>query len=145
MTDYPSARRGDYDVFHAARARWRDNDVYGHMNNAVYYEYFDTAVNEWLISSGALAVPDGPVVGLVAETSCKYLSSVGFPQKLDIGVSVTRLGRSSVIYGLALFAEGEDEAAALCRFVHVYVDAETRRPTALPAAMRDRLQTLILK
>lgn len=142
MTDFPPSERSAYPVFQSMTTRWRDDDVYGHMNNVVYYEYFDTAVNRWLIESGALKVPNGPVVGLVAETSCRYLASVGFPDALDIGLSALRVGRSSVVYGLGLFRAGSAEAAALCRYVHVYVDAENRRPTALPDDMRVRLEAL---
>lgn len=139
---YPDPARAAYPVIRSAPTRWRDNDVYGHMNNAVFYEYFDTAVNRWLIESGALAAPDGPVVGLVAETSCRYLSSVGFPGALDVGLSTIRVGKSSVVYGLALFAADAAEAAAVCRYAHVYVDAATRRPTPLPESMRRVLAAL---
>lgn len=145
MTDFPPSERAAYPVFQSMTTRWRDDDVYGHMNNGVYYEYFDTAVNRWLIESDALEVPNGPVVGLVAETSCRYLASVGFPDKLDIGLSALRVGRSSVVYGLGLFRSGEAGAAALCRYVHVYVDAENRRPKPLPETMRARLQALTPK
>lgn len=139
MTDYPPAERAAYPVIHEAATRWRDDDVYGHMNNVVYYEYFDTTVNRWLSESGALQVPNGPQIGLVAETSCKYLSGVGFPDALEIGLAALRVGRTSVVYGLGLFRRGEGTAAALCRYVHVYVDAATRRPEPLPAAMREAL------
>ena len=142
MTDFPPPDRAAYPVFQSMTTRWRDDDVYGHMNNVVYYEYFDTAVNRWLIESGALEVPKGPVVGLVAETSCRYLASVGFPDTLDIGLSALRVGRSSVVYGLGLFRAGLADPAALCRYVHVYVDAETRRPTPLPETMRAQLEAL---
>ena len=142
MTDYPPQNRAAYPVFHRLMTRWRDDDVYGHMNNVVYYEYFDTAVNRWLVESGALEVPNGPVVGLVAETSCKYLSSVGFPDELEIGLSTLRVGTSSVIYGLGLFRAGEPEASALCRYVHVYVGATSRRPESLPERMREALVDL---
>ena len=145
MTDYPSAERAAYPVSHRLQTRWRDDDVYGHMNNVVYYEYFDTAVNRWLVESGALRVPDGPVVGLVAETSCKYLASVGFPDELEIGLSTMRVGSSSVIYGLGLFRAGEARASALCRYVHVYVGSVKRRPEPLPESMREALSALAPK
>jgi acyl-CoA thioester hydrolase len=131
--------REAFPVRYASATRWRDDDVYGHMNNVVYYEYFDTAVNRWLRESGALDVPRGPVVGLVAETSCRYFASVGFPDPVETGLSVARIGRTSVVYALALFGR-EAEAAAACRYVHVYVDAATRRPTPLPDAMRSLLE-----
>jgi acyl-CoA thioester hydrolase len=133
--------RAAFPVRYATPTRWRDDDVYGHMNNVVYYEYFDTAVNRWLVESGALAVPRGPVVGLVAETSCRYFAPLGFPDPVETGLSVARIGRSSVVYGLALFGPAP-LAAAVCRYVHVYVDAETRRPTPLPETLRSRLETI---
>lgn len=128
--------------------RWRDNDAYGHMNNVVYYEYFDSAVNRWLIEAGALAAPgpDAPpdrVIGVVAETACRFFAPVGFPETVETGLAVARIGRSAVTYRLALWG-GEAQAAAVCRYVHVYVDAATRRPVALPAPLRaalERLQT----
>lgn len=142
MDEFPPEARAAYTHFDPATTRWRDDDVYGHMNNTVYYEYFDTTVNRWLIASGALEVPHGPVVGLVAETRCRYLSSVGFPARLEIGLRAERVGRTSVVYGLALFSEGAATAAALCRYVHVYVGAQDRRPTPLPAPLRAALAGL---
>lgn len=139
---YPEPLRNAYPVFHKMPTRWRDNDVYGHMNNVVYGEYYDFVVNCWMVESGALDVPHSPVVGLVAETSYKYLASVGFPDVLEIGLTTLRVGRSSVIYGLGLFREDASEAAGLCRFAHVYVDAKTRRPTPLPDSLREALAGL---
>ena len=140
--DFPPPTRDAYPVILPMTTRWRDNDVYGHMNNVVYYEYFDTAVNQWLAASGALPVPKGPVVGLLAESACRFLKAVGFPERLEIGLSTLRVGRSSVTYGLAMFRIGEDAPAALCRYVHVYVGAEDHRPTAIPDAMREKLGAL---
>lgn len=142
MDTYPKPARSAFPVIRPATTRWRDNDVYGHMNNVVYGEYFDTAVNQWLIRSGGLDVPGGPVVGLVAETSTRYLASVGYPDDLELGLSALRVGTSSVVYGLGLFLAGAEDAAALCRFVHVYVDSETRRPTPLPESFRSALEAL---
>lgn len=142
MTDFPPSDRSAYRAFTPMTTRWRDNDAYGHVNNAYYYEFFDTAVNQWLMSAEALDVPNGPVIGLVAETGCKFLSSVSYPQRIEIGLTTLRVGRSSVIYGMGLFVEKSNEAAALCRFVHVYVDQDTRRPTPLPAAMVGKLAQL---
>lgn len=142
MTEYPSTARAAFPVILPMTTRWRDNDMYGHMNNVVYYEYFDTAVNQWLAASGALDVPNGPLVGLVAESSCRFLSGVGYPEPLDIGLSTLRIGRSSVVYGLGLFARGAAEASAVCRYAHVYVDAETRRPAALPDDMKSILESV---
>jgi len=134
-------RRESFPVRTVTPTRWRDDDVYGHMNNVVYYEYFDTAVNRWLVETGALPVPHGPVIGLVAETACRYFLPVGFPQPVETGLAVARVGRTSLTYSLALFG-AEDAAAAVCRYVHVYVDAATRRPTPLPDALRAAAQAV---
>ncbi|MFV0473872.1 MAG: acyl-CoA thioesterase [Pikeienuella sp.] len=142
MNDYPEAVRAAYPVLHRIPTRWNDNDVYGHMNNVVYYEYVDTVVNRWLIESGALDIPGGPVVGLVAESQCRFMASLGFPDMLEIGLCALRVGRTSVTYGIALFREGVAEPAALCRYVHVYVDAASRRPTPLPDSFREALEGL---
>ena len=139
MTDFPAADRAAYPLFQTMTTRWRDNDVYGHMNNVVYYEYFDTAVNKWLAESGALPVPGGAQVGLLAESGCRFLHAVGYPETLEIGLGVLRVGSSSVVYGLGLFRQGATEAAALCRYVHVYVDAESHRPVPIPDGMRAKL------
>ncbi len=140
MTDFPAAERNAFQVFYPMTTRWRDNDVYGHINNAYYYEFFDTAVNQWLLRNNALDLPHGPVVGLVAETACRFLSSVSYPQQLEVGVTTLRVGTSSVIFGLGLFVEKANEAAALCRFVHVYVDQDSRRPTPIPETMKEKLR-----
>jgi len=122
--------------------RWRDNDVYGHLNNAVFYEYVDSVVNGWLISSGALAVPAGPVICLVAETGCTFHASLGFPGTVEAGLRLERLGRTSITYGIGLFAADAATAAAAARFVHVCVDRETRRPQPVPARLRQALAAL---
>lgn len=145
QSDFPSPDRAAYPVITPMTTRWNDNDVYGHMNNVVYYEYFDSAVNQWLSESGALPVPGGDLIGLVAETGCKYLHGVSYPEPLEIGLSTIRIGRSSVTYGLAMFKKGAPQAAAICRFVHVYVGAETRRPQALPEPMRAQLMKIAHK
>jgi acyl-CoA thioester hydrolase len=123
-------------------SRWRDNDVYAHMNNAVFYEYVDSVVNAWLIGTGALRIPGGPVICLVAETGCRYFASLGFPAPVEAGLALERAGTTSIAYRVGLFAPDADEAAALARFVHVCVDAETRRPTPVPEALRSALETL---
>jgi acyl-CoA thioester hydrolase len=138
----PRARRVDYALFETFLTRWRDNDVYGHLNNAVYYEYVDTIVNRWLIRSGALDVLDGAVVGLVVETGCTFHASLGFPEPVEAGLRVDRIGRSSVTYGIGLFAAGESLAAAEARFTHVCVDRDSRRPVSVPAQLRAALETL---
>jgi acyl-CoA thioester hydrolase len=145
MTDFPSADRIAYPVIIPMTTRWNDNDVYGHMNNATYYEYFDSAVNQWLTESGTLSVPGGDLIGLVAETGCKYLHGVGYPEPLEIGLSTLRIGRSSVTYGLGMFKKGAADAAAACRFVHVYVGAQSRRPQPLPDHMRVMLSKIAIR
>lgn len=122
--------------------RWSDNDAYGHVNNAIYYHWFDTAVNNWLIAAGLLDVAHGDPIGLVVETQCRYARSVSYPEPVAIGVALDRLGTSSVTYRLGAFTAGAHDAAAEAVFTHVYVDRATRRPVPLPAAWRERLKTL---
>jgi acyl-CoA thioester hydrolase len=148
MTDTANARptpapRSLFRHFETIATRWMDNDAYGHINNVVYYSYFDTVVNRYLIEAGALDIERSPVIGLVVETHCNYFASIAFPQKVEAGLRVSRLGSSSVRYEIGLFAEGESLAAACGHFVHVYVDRETRRPVALPAPLQRALQGLL--
>lgn len=134
--------RDDYRHFLPISTRWMDNDVYGHLNNVVYYSYFDTVVNEYLIARGALDFHAGEVIGLVVETHCNYFASLAFPQQVDAGLRVAHMGSSSVRYEIGLFARGERQTAARGHFVHVYVDRATRRPAALPAQLVAALQLL---
>lgn len=134
--------RDAYRHFVRFASRWRDNDVYGHMNNAVYHEYVDTLVNGWLVASGALAVPEGPVICLVAESGCVFHAGLGFPAPVEAGLRLERLGRSSVTYGIGLFAAGAEAEAATARFVHVCVDRDTRRPVPVPETLRRALAAL---
>jgi acyl-CoA thioester hydrolase len=122
--------------------RWMDNDAYGHVNNVVYYSFFDTAVNETLIRAGLLDVEKSPVFGLVVETGCKFFASLSFPNRIDAGVRVAKLGTSSVRYEIGLFDEASEIAAAEGHFVHVYVDRETRKPHPIPEATRAFLSLL---
>jgi acyl-CoA thioester hydrolase len=138
----PAPRRADYPHFQAIPTRWMDNDAYGHVNNVTYYSYFDTVVNEHLIRQGGLDIAASPVVGLVAETSCTFRKPLTFPERIDAGLRVTRIGTSSVVYEIGLFRAGDDEAAAVGRFVHVWVDRATQRPRAVPAAIRAALAPL---
>lgn len=138
-------KRSDFEHFHTITTRWMDNDAYGHVNNVVYYSWFDTVVNEFLITNGALDIEHSPVIGLVIETQCNYFASVAFPERIAAGLSVTKLGNSSVRYEVGIFREGEDAASAQGHFVHVYVDRETRKPSAIPADMRALLQTIEVK
>jgi acyl-CoA thioester hydrolase len=122
--------------------RWMDNDVYGHVNNVVYYSFFDTVVNRYLIESGALDIHHGTVVGLVVETQCNFFAPLAFPQMIDAGLRVARIGNSSVRYEIGLFAAGAPLCAARGHFVHVYVERATQRPTALPEPLLRALQRL---
>ena len=134
--------RSLYKAFRAIGTRWMDNDVYGHVNNVVYYSWFDTAVNAWLIERGALDIHQGDTIGLVIETQCNYFSPLAFPQVVEAGIRVARLGNSSVRYEVGLFAQGAELAAAQGHFVHVYVDRQTRTPVPLPLKLRTVLETL---
>ena len=124
--------------------RWADNDVYGHINNAAYYGFFDTAVNAWLIERGLLDPSASAAIGLVVETGCRYHAALAFPETIEAALRVERLGNSSVRYALALFSEGQEQAAADGWFVHVYVDRQTRRPVSIPDAVRTALESLIV-
>ncbi|MDO9030891.1 MAG: thioesterase family protein [Hydrogenophaga sp.] len=140
----PQARpRSHYRVFRTIGTRWMDNDVYGHVNNVVYYSWFDTAVNGWLIEQGALDIHGGEVIGLVIETHCNYFAPLAFPQTVHAGLRVAHLGSSSVRYEVGLFAEDGEMAAACGHFVHVYVDRHTRRPVPLPTALKTVLETIL--
>ncbi len=134
--------RDDFSHFQTVPTRWMDNDVYGHVNNVVYYAYFDSAVNSYLIAQGVLRL-DGPVIGLVVETGCNYFSSVKFPDVLQIGLRVASIGKSSVRYELGVFLENEPLASANGHFIHVYVDSSTRRPVSLPDDWRQALLPLM--
>lgn len=134
--------RRDYLHFHPITTRWMDNDVYGHVNNVVYYSWFDTVVNQFLVAGGMLDIEHSPVIGLVIETQCNYFASVAFPQRVTAGLRVAKLGNSSVRYEVGIFREDEDSAAAQGHFVHVYVDRASRRPHPLPEPMRALLQSI---
>jgi acyl-CoA thioester hydrolase len=136
--------RADFPVLRPQHTRWHDDDTYGHVNNVVYYAYFDTAVNGYLIEASETDIRILSAIGIVAETACRYLRPVGFPDRLEVGLAVARLGRSSVSYQLAVFRDGENEPAAVGRFVHVYVDRATRRPVAVPDVIRQVLEPLIV-
>ena len=135
--------RSAYPHFGRISTRWSDNDVYGHVNNVVYYSWFDTAVNRYLIESGALDIEQGAVIGLVVETQCHYFAPLAFPRDVDAGIRVAHRGRSSVRYEVGLFGAGQDRCAARGHFIHVYVDRATRRPVGeLPPELRAALRSL---
>ena len=135
-------RLADYPHAQPITTRWMDNDAYGHVNNVVYFSYFDTVVNTYLIGRGALDIQASRVIGLVVETGCQYLAPLTYPEQVTAGLRVAHLGRSSVRYEIALFGEGAHTAAAQGHFVHVYVDRDTRRPVDLPPALRQALEPL---
>ncbi|MGI8632983.1 MAG: acyl-CoA thioesterase [Solirubrobacterales bacterium] len=134
--------RADYLHIHPLSTRWNDNDVYGHVNNVEYYAFFDTVINSWLISQGGLDIHGGDVIGLCVESHCAYREAISFPETIEVGLRVGHLGTSSVRYELGIFRAGAEEAGADGWFVHVFVDAETRRPVEMPARLRDALERL---
>jgi acyl-CoA thioester hydrolase len=135
-------KRCDYKYFHTITTRWMDNDIYGHVNNVIYYSWFDTAVNQFLIVNDALDIEHSPVIGLVIETQCNYFAPLAFPDRITIGIRVAKLGNSSVRYEVGVFREDEEEVAAQGHFVHVYVSRDTRRPVPIPDNMRALLQSI---
>jgi acyl-CoA thioester hydrolase len=143
MTKRQPDTRADYVHFSRITTRWMDNDVYGHVNNVVYYSYFDTVVNKFLIDGECLDIERSDIVGLVIETQCQYFRSITFPDTVDAGIRVTKLGTSSVRYEVGLFRNDDETAAAQGYFVHVYVDRETNRPSSIPDAVRKLLSTLM--
>jgi acyl-CoA thioester hydrolase len=145
MAERPAPHRlADYPHKQSITTRWMDNDAYGHVNNVVYYSYFDTAVNTYLIERGALEIGRSPVIGLTVETGCRYLAPLTYPETITAGLRVAHIGRSSVRYEIAIFSEGAEAAAAQGHFVHVYVDRETRRPVDLPPALRAALEPILV-
>ncbi len=135
-------KRADFAVFRPMATRWMDNDVYGHVNNVVYYSYFDTAVNGWLIDATGTDIRRLPQIGLVVETSCQFLQSLSFPEPLDVGIALERLGNSSIVYRIGIFKAAATQPAAVGRFVHVYVDAVSRQSVPVPDVIRAALRLL---
>ena len=136
--------RAAYRHFLAIPTRWMDNDVYGHVNNVVYYSYFDTVINEYLIREGGLDIANGAVIGLAIETFCQFHRELTFPEVIDAGLRVGKIGNTSVRYEIGLFRQGEDEPAATGHFVHVFVDRRTRKPTPFPPGIRACLEKLVI-
>ncbi len=143
MPGRTSDTRADYPHFLAIPTRWMDNDLYGHVNNVVYYSYFDTVINEYLIRAGGLDIHDGPVVGVCAESLCNFRDSFSFPETVEAGLRVGHLGRRSVRYEIGLFKRGSDQAAAEGHFVHVFVDRSAMTPVAIPEAIKAALARLV--
>jgi acyl-CoA thioester hydrolase len=134
--------RSDYKHFHTITTRWMDNDSYGHVNNVIYYSWFDTAVNQFLIANGVLDIEQSPVIGLVIETQCNYFAPVAFPDRITIGIRIVKLRNSSVRYEVGVFREDEEDVVAQGHFVHVYVSRDSRRPVAIPDNIRTVLQSI---
>jgi len=135
--------REAYGWFMTCPTRWADNDAYGHVNNTVYYEWFDTAVNAWLVEAGLLDIERGDPIGLVVETGCSYFSPLSFPGDVEVGIAIERLGTSSVTYLIGIFGAGSAQPSAQGQFTHVYVGREARKPEPLPSQWRAKLETLI--
>jgi acyl-CoA thioester hydrolase len=144
MTKPAPDTRDRYRHFRLITTRWMDNDAYQHVNNVVYYSYFDTVVNQYLIERGALDIVSSPVIGLVVETKCNYFSPLTFPETVHAGLRVAKLGTSSVRYEVGLFRNDDPLAAAQGHFVHVYVERATNKPAALPAELRAALEPLVI-
>ena len=144
MSTRTVGRRADYKHFRLIPTRWIDNDFYGHVNNVVYYAYFDTILNRYLVDEGGLDFRHGPVIGLTVETMCRFHRSFAYPETIDAAMRVGKLGTSSVRYEIGLFGEGEDDARAEGHFVHVFVDRVTQRPVPIPASIRAALERVVV-
>jgi acyl-CoA thioester hydrolase len=143
MPDEPQIFRADYPHFLAIQTRWKDNDIYGHVNNVVYYSYFDTVVNDYLIREGGLKIADGDIIGLAVETHCEFHAPLTFPDVIEAGLRVGKLGVSSVRYEIGVFKQDEESPSATGYFVHVFVNRETRRPAPIPDPIRSALEKLM--
>lgn len=144
MSRQPYRARADYAAFRSITTRWADNDVYGHVNNVVYYAFFDTVINRYLIAEGGLDIHRGAVVGFAVQSSCTFAGSVAYPDALEGGLRIAKLGTSSVRYEVAIFRQGDPSARAFGDFTHVFVDRATQRPVPLPAPLRAALARLVI-
>ncbi|MDA0796369.1 MAG: thioesterase family protein [Proteobacteria bacterium] len=138
-------QRSDYKYFSSMTTRWMDNDIYGHVNNAVYYSYFDSVTNKYLIEKGGLDIHNSDVIGFVVASACQYRSPVAYPELLDAGLRVNKLGNSSVEYGIAIFKEGARQASAMGTFTHVFVNRSTDKSVPIPRDLRVALDALLVK
>lgn len=134
--------RADYKHFLTIPTRWMDNDIYGHVNNVVYYSWFDTVINEYLIRAGGLDIHNAPVVGFCVDSGCTYKQSFSFPEPVQAGLRVAKLGNSSVRYEVGLFGEGDEQPRATGFFVHVFVDRASNRSVPIPTSIRQALQAI---
>ncbi|WP_299397485.1 thioesterase family protein [Pelagibius sp.] len=142
LAETRAARRADYMHFLTIPTRWMDNDIYGHVNNVVYYSYFDTVINEYLIREGGLDIHDGGVIGVCAESACQYKAAFAFPENVEAGLRVGHLGNRAVRYEIGLFREGREDAAATGSFVHVFVERATMKAVPIPDSLRAALARL---
>jgi len=140
--EIPAESRSDFGHFATIPTRWMDNDHYGHLNNVVYYSFFDTVINRWLIQEASLDPKSGTVVGLCVESKCRFLRSIAFPEDIDAGLRIEKLGSSSVRYGVGIFRQGSSELCAIGHFVHVFVD-RAMKPVSIPPAMRAAMDRLL--
>lgn len=145
MSEKDIPQRSDYFEFMPIVTRWMDNDIYGHVNNVTYYSYFDSAANRYLIEEAGLDIHNGDVIGFVVNSGCSYLSPIAYPDDIEVGLRIDKLGNSSVHYGLAIFKKGQEQACAHGFFVHVFVNRETQKPVALPTKMRDAFERILKK
>ncbi|WP_193162715.1 acyl-CoA thioesterase [Microbulbifer hainanensis] len=144
MSTAPTSSRSAYRVFYPITTRWMDNDIYGHVNNVTYYSYFDSAVNRYLIEEGGLDIQAAPVVGFVVNSSCDYRAPIAYPEAIEAGIRVERLGNSSVTYAVAIFKSSETEACAAGSFTHVFVERSSNRSVPIPENIRRALEALAL-
>jgi acyl-CoA thioester hydrolase len=142
VTRESAAARSEFKVWRKFSTRWVDNDAYGHVNNTIFYQWFDSAVNGWLVEQRLLDIQAGDLIALVVETRCSYFAPLEFPQDVEVGLAVAELGRSSVRYRIGVFAAGGAQAAAQGEFVHVLVDRTTRRPVDIPENWRRALEAI---
>ena len=143
MNREPQRHRSDYKHFSRVETRWMDNDIYGHVNNVVYYSYFDTVINRYLIGEGGLDIHEGAVIGVCVESMCRYFEPLAFPETIDAGLRIGRVGGTSVTYEVGLFRRSGERAAAQGHFVHVFVDRTTRRPLPIPDKLRVSFRALL--
>ena len=144
MSESSRPSRSDYKVFYPITTRWSDNDVYGHVNNVIYYSYFDTAANRYLIEEGGLDISEGKIVGFVVNSGCQYHAPISYPEAVEAGLRVEKLGNSSVQYGIAIFKPGIEQAVAHGHFVHVFVDREADKSVPIPSPLRAALQRIVV-
>ena len=136
--------RSDYSFFKNITTRWADNDIYGHINNVIYYSYFDTVANQYLIEFADFNPISAPVIGVIVHSNCNYIKPIAYPDKIEAGLTVKKLGRSSVTYGIGIFRQGESAACAYGEFVHVFVNRKNNLPMSIPTKIRESLQKILI-